>query len=161
MSFLLESEKNLEAERNLYLDQSGVLSLINQSFLREGDDEDDARHSRILRKSCKGMDPARKSVIQQQSEKYIMNKKRMPGNKDSVLSTKSRQKGESGAAQRVAVSPTNNAHHQKTPSSFSISKISSSILNLKGSNRNGTQTLSKQVFHALATEPADLRPLAA
>lgn len=60
MSFLMESHKRDDGEQDIYLDQSN-LSLINQSFLR--DDEDDTQHSRIFKMSSKGLDIAKKSVI--------------------------------------------------------------------------------------------------
>jgi hypothetical protein len=152
MSFLLESDKNQEAERNMYLDQSGVLSLINQSFLR--DDDDDAQHSRILKRSSKGLDLARKSVIQQQSEKYIMNKKKMPSNHNSLAhssmaESKARHRNEQHA-QRVMMGSNNNARHVKNTS---IAKKMPSNLNLKESTKSSVQPLSRKIVQAMATEP--------
>lgn len=42
------------------------------------DDDDELENSRVVKKGSNGMDIHRKSVIQQQSEKYIMKKNKMP-----------------------------------------------------------------------------------
>lgn len=72
MSLFLKNKQYLE-EEELFLNESGMQSFINQSILI-GDDEFDLEDSKIIQRSSMGLENARKSVIQQQSEKYIMKK---------------------------------------------------------------------------------------